>query len=150
MGQEGTNVFITHLLPVLMDPQPIVRVCAADALAECLKVIVDPTRKHHSTTRLLCQVYSFILKGFKDESLSSQAEAVAAKHASLLVLGDLVDLPLDFILPRFDEACQSALSLKDHPKALLRLEVIRLVVSFLSCIIYILRCSLFHACVLLH
>ncbi len=141
MGQEGTNSFIVQLFPVLLDNQPIVRVCAADALAECLKVIVEPTRKHQSTTRLLCQVYSFVMEGFREQKQSkrgnnvsvlvSQSQIVAAKHASLLVLGDLLDLPLDFILPRFDEVCKMSLSLKDHPKALLRLEVIRLIVSYM-------------------
>jgi len=139
VGQEGTD-FIAQLFPVLADPQPIVRVCAADALAECLKVIVDPSRKHHSTTRTLCQVYSHIMKGFNHQSkgkrgvgnaaaLLSQAEIEAAQHASLLVIGDLLDLPLDFMLPRFDEVCKASLALKEHPKALIRLEVIRLIVS---------------------
>ena len=135
LGQEGgTNAFISQIFPVLTDPQPIVRVCAADALAECLEVIVDPSRKHHSTTRTLCQVYSHIMKVFQDDgkvkrSHAELAEIEAAQHAALLVVGDLLEIPLDFMLPRFDEVCKATLSLMDHPKALIRVEVIRLLVS---------------------
>lgn len=54
----------------------------------------------------------------------------AAQHAALLVIGDLVELPLDFMLPRFDEVCKATLSLINHPKALIVIEVIRLLVRF--------------------
>lgn len=137
IGQEGgTSEFIAQIFPVLTDPQPIVRVCAADALAECLKVIVDPSRKHHSTTRTLCKVYSFIMKVFNDGDKGrrgqrnvEKAEVEAKQHAALLVIGDLLDLPLDFMLPRFDEVCRATLGLRNHSKALIRLEVVRLIVS---------------------
>lgn len=136
LSQEGgTNAFISQIFPVLLDQQPIVRVCAADALAECLEVIVDPSRKHHSTTRTLCKVYSFIMKVFNEKNTSKKrnhhdnAKIEAAQHAALLVIGDLLELPLDFMLPRFDEACKAALSLMIHPKALIQVEVIRLLVS---------------------
>ena len=135
LGKEGgTNAFISQIFPVLVDPQPIVRVCAADALAECLNVIVDPSRKHHSTTRTLCQVYSYIMKVFQDDGKVKRSHAEiagmeAAQHTALLVFSDLLEIPLDFMLPRFDEVCKATLSLMDHPKALIRVEVIRLLVS---------------------
>ena len=137
IGQEnGTSEFIAQIFPVLADPQPIVRVCAADALAECLKVIVDPSRKHHSTTRTLCKVYAFIMEVFKDHDKGKRAQRnvdrvdiEAKQHAALLVIGDLLDLPLDFMLPRFDEVCKATLGLKNHSKTLIRLEVVRLIVS---------------------
>ncbi len=137
IGQEGgTSEFIAQIFPVLTDPQPIVRVCAADALAECLKIIVDPSRKHHSTTRTLCKVYSFIMKVFKEKDKGRRGvekeQVEAQQHAALLVIGDLLDLPLDFMLPRVDEVCKATLALRDHPKALIRLEVVRLVVSFIG------------------
>ena len=55
------NEFIDAIFPVLRDPQPIVRVCAADALSEFLKIIVD--RKHRSTIGLLYQIYATTIDG---------------------------------------------------------------------------------------
>ena len=139
VGQEGgTSDFMAQIFPVLTDEQPVVRVCAADALAECMRVIVDPSRKHHSTTLILGKVYSFVMQVFKEQNKGRKiqrsvetAETEAKQHAALLVIGDLLELPLDFMLPRFDEVCVSVLGLKDHAKALIRLEVVRLIVSYL-------------------
>jgi FKBP12-rapamycin complex-associated protein len=136
--QQGSHEYINELFPILLDPQPIVRVCAADALAEYLKILVDPTRQHHSTTLNLCQVFGKVMKGFNygkskgnmnGSNVLSQNEIEAAQHASLLVVGDLIDLPLDFMLPRFDTVCKAVLALKAHQKELIQLEVIRLIVS---------------------
>eukprot|EP00957_Ditylum_brightwellii_P014354 1080232-Ditylum_brightwellii.AAC.1 len=49
-----------------------------------------------------------------------------AQHGSLLIIGDMLDHTGDFMLPRFDEVCRAVLDLSKHPKALVRLEVIRL------------------------
>lgn len=140
MGQGGTDEFVKQMFPVLRDPQPIVRACAADALAACLKIIVDPSRKHHSTTAILCQIYSFVIDGLKlpkkvknvsnPSSQASPAHIIAAQHASLLIVGDMLTSVGTFMLPRFDEVCECVLDLKLHKKELLMLEVVRLIVSF--------------------
>lgn len=158
--QGGASEYIKEIFPVLLDPQPIVRVCAADALAEYLKIIVDPARQHNSTTLNLCQVFAHVMKGFnsgKSKGLSngsgvlSQSEVEASEHSSLLIVGDLLDLPLGFMLPRFDTVCQNVLALKSHPKELIQLEVIRLIVSLLNLPIFpfdILSSSINHFCYL--
>jgi FKBP12-rapamycin complex-associated protein len=151
MNQGGTHEFLHQLLPVLRDAQPIVRACGADALAECLKIIVDPSRKHHSTTEILCQIYSFVMDGFTIHNRGSkgvgnssiqatQAQVEAAQHSSLLIVGDLLERSGSFMLPRFDEVCKSVLALRSHPKELIRLEVVRLIVSMH---IFIMFCSYF-------
>lgn len=64
-----------------------------------------------------------------NSAVKTQAQVEAAQHASLLVVGDMLEHTRNFMLPRFDEVCRAVLALKDHPKALLRLEVVRLIVS---------------------
>ena len=140
------NEFIDHIFPVLRDPHPIVRVCAADAFVECLKIIVDPTRKREPLTSILCQIYDGVLEGFKAGKSSksvtplkkgfsgnfvieSEAQIAASQHASLLIVGDLMEHVGDFMLPRYNEVCGHVLALRNHPKVLLRLEVVRLIVS---------------------
>jgi FKBP12-rapamycin complex-associated protein len=144
--REDHNAFIDHIFPVLRDLHPIVRVCAADAFVECLKIIVDPARKREPLTTILCQIYEGVLVGFKAGKLSksstplkkgfsgnfvieSEAQITASQHASLLIVGDLMEHIGDFMLPRYNEVCGHVLALRDHPKALLRLEVVRLIVS---------------------
>ena len=145
MNQGGTGDFLYQLFPVLRDPQPIVRACGVDALAEVLKIIVDPSRKHHSTTGILCQIYSFVMDGFQmhnkaakggggglggnSSTQTKQAQMEAAQHSSLLIVGDMLDCAGTFMLPRFEEVCNAVLALKCHPKEVLRLEVVRLIVS---------------------
>ena len=139
-GHGGSNEFLDHIFPVLHDPQPIVRVCAADALAECLKILVD--RKHRSITGLLCQVYSNMIEGLKPQIKKKHSggginvgtsppvatpETEAQQHSSLLVVSDMLLHCGNFMLPRFDEVCCAVLELTDHLKALLRLEVVRLI-----------------------
>lgn len=154
-GGDGSNEFLDHIFPVLRDPHPIVRVCAADALSECLKVLIqrrdrgfvatDGRGGRWSTISLLCKVHTNIMDGFREDrsSLSSSLGGVgvldggillsssvhddSARHASLLALGDMFDRTGDFMLPRFDEACRAVLNLTDHPRDIVRLEVIRLV-----------------------
>lgn len=141
MGRGGTDEFLKQMCPALRDSQPIVRACAADALAACLKIIVDPSRKHHSTTAILCQIYSFVIDGFtlckkgkgggnNPSSQASPSQIEAAEHSSLLIVGDMLACAGSFMLPRFDEVCEFVLEMRFHEKELLRLEVIRLIVRF--------------------
>jgi FKBP12-rapamycin complex-associated protein len=154
MGQGGTDEFLSQIFPAVRDPQPMVRACAADALAECLKIIVDPTRKHHSTTGILCQMYAFVMDGFDvDNKIKSignsstqitQSQAEAAQHSSLLIVGDMLECAGTFMLPRFDEVCNAVLALKFHSKELLRLEVVRLIVSWIVIFVCVLHGHIAH------
>jgi hypothetical protein len=87
-------------------------------------------RQHLSLTGLLCQVHFALMEGLEQESnkksWKSIMRAEAIQHGSLLVVATMVSHTRDFILPRFDEICRKVLGFADHPKALIRLEVIRL------------------------
>ena len=142
---SGSNEFIDCIFPVLRDPQPIVRACAADALSECMQILIK--RQHRSTTGTLCQIYKEMMDGFStslkkvgignvgggnnNESpptssiMSSTSDY--SQHGSLLVMREMMAHTRDFMLPRFDEACHAVLSLFNHPKPLIRLEIIRLI-----------------------
>jgi len=148
LGQPANNDFIDQIFPVLRDPQPIVRVCAADALGACLRVIMD--RKLSSTTGLLCQVYTSMLEGFEAPKKQKQPASTkrsnnhnanilgnirleAGQHASLLVLREMLDHCVDFIRPRLELSCDAVVELANHPKALIRLEAIRLFPRLAQC-----------------
>ena len=127
----GSNDFIDYIFPVLLDPQPIVRACAADALGACLKVIIE--RQPKSTTGLLCQVFSSMMDGFKLSNIPSNGSDIgniteeAGQHASLLCLSEMLDHSPKFMLPRLEEVSSAVLESLQHPKALIRLEAIRLI-----------------------
>ena len=127
----GNNQFLYLIFPVLRDPQPIVRACAADALSKCLKILVD--RQQLSLTGMLCSLHFDVMDGLeydptKKRKGASQAvlKADAAHHGSLLVISNMCEYTGDFLLPRFDEVCVAVLKFRQHPKALIRLEVVRL------------------------
>lgn len=48
LGQGGSNEFLDYIFQAVRDPQPIVRACAADALSQCLKILME--RQHLSLT----------------------------------------------------------------------------------------------------
>ena len=129
----GSNEFLDHIGPVLSDIQPIVRVCAADALSQCLKILLD--RNPPGVTALRCQVYFRILEGLdqkletnhKKPSHTQMIQMEARCHGSLLMIASMLEYTRDFMLPRFDETCEAILELTNHPKALIRLEIIRLI-----------------------
>lgn len=126
----GSNEFLDSVFPVLSDLQPIVRACAADTLSECLKILVE--RHHASLTALLCQVHFAVMEGLhlsatKKSSQSVIAKTEATNHGCLLAVACMLQYTRGFILPRFDEICEAVLDFSEHPKALIRLEVIRLV-----------------------
>lgn len=130
LGQGGSNEFLDQIFQAIRDPQPIVRACAADALSQCLKIIVE--RRHFSMTGLLCQVYFALIEGL-DQDISrkkrprhSVMAAEASQHGSLLVVSTMLAYTGDFMLPRYEELCRAVLAFQDHPKALIRLEVVRL------------------------
>lgn len=149
LGQPANNDFIDQIFPVLRDPQPIVRVCAADALGACLRVIMD--RKLSSTTGLLCQVYTSMLEGFdapkkqkqsvsttrrnsnQNSSIIGNIRIETGQNASLLVLREMLDHCVDFIGARLEVSCDAVLELTHHPKALIRLEAIRLLPRLAQC-----------------
>ena len=112
----------------MRDPQPIVRASAADALSQCLKILLE--RQHTSLTGLLCQVHFSVMEGFEQDTTKKNWNAInkaeATIHGSLLVISTMISHTRDFMLPRFDEVCQTVMGFMDHPKALIRLEIIRL------------------------
>lgn len=133
-GLGGTNDFLDHIMPVLNDPQPIVRVCAADALSECLAILMD--RQKGTMTAPLCTLHSSMMDGLKPVSVrpplnvDANAYALSAAmqaHGSLLVVSEMLKHSRNFILPRFDEICVAVLKFMKHKLVLIRLEVIRLI-----------------------
>lgn len=131
LGQGGSNEFIDNIFQAIRDRQPIVRACAADALSQCLKILVE--RRHPSLTGLLCQVYFSLIEGLEQETTRKrpwgpvpQSEGIV-EHGSLLVTSCMIAYTGDFMLPRFDEICTAVLSFAGHPQPLIRLEVVRLV-----------------------
>lgn len=128
LGQGGSNEFLNHIFEAVRDPQPIVRACAADALSQCLKILMD--RQHKSLTGLLCQVHFAVMEGLEAETTKKNWSAItkveATQHGSLLVISTMIAQTRDFMLPRYEEVCNKVLEFTCHPKALMRLEVIRL------------------------
>lgn len=128
LGQGGSNEFVDYIFQAVRDPQPIVRACAADALSQCLKILME--RKHMSLTGLLCQVHFCVMEGLEYEppkkGWSSINKVEATQHGSLLVISTMLSQTHDFMVPRYDEVCKKVMEFMKHPKALIRLEVIRL------------------------
>jgi len=130
VGQGGSNQFLDHIFQAIRDPQPMVRACAADALSQCLKILVD--RRQLSLTGLLCQVHFSLMEGLNADTSRKRpwqaiAEAEASQHGSLLVVSTMLVYTGDFMLPRYNEVCESVIAFCSCPKALIRLEVIRLI-----------------------
>mmetsp|Transcript_20902 Transcript_20902/g.45314 ORF Transcript_20902/g.45314 Transcript_20902/m.45314 type:complete len:3366 (+) Transcript_20902:339-10436(+) len=138
-GLGGTNDFLDHIFPVLRDPQPIVRVCAADALSECLTILME--RQQRSMTAPLCTLYANMMEGLAyvgdgpgdknpppngDLTAFAMTAAVHA-HGSLLVVSEMLKHSQNFILPRFDEVCVAVLKFMKHDMILIQLEVTRLI-----------------------
>eukprot|EP00985_Skeletonema_marinoi_P034756 scaffold44750_cov204-Skeletonema_marinoi.AAC.1 len=134
LGLSGTNEFLDNIFPVLTDPHPIVRVCAADALSECLKILMD--RQQRSMTAPLCKLHSQMMDGLQwtlggkvndgEDKFKERDNAIKA-HGSLLVVTEMLNHSRNFILPRFDEVCTAVLNFTRHPMALIRLELIRII-----------------------
>jgi FKBP12-rapamycin complex-associated protein len=130
LGQGGSNEFLDQIFHAIRDPQPIVRACAADALSQCLQIIVE--RRHFSMTGLLCQVYFALMEGLnqdftrKKRPRQAVMAAEASQHGSLLVVSTMLTFTGDFMLPRYEEVCRAILAFRLHDRVLIRLEVIRL------------------------
>ena len=133
-GAGGTNDFLDHIFVALRDPQPIVRACAADALSECLGILMERQQRRVMTAPL-CTLYANVADGLRyvvdarnngDPATSASSAAVRA-HGSLLVVSELLRHSRNFILPRYDEVCVAVLRFARHPLVLIRLEVMRLI-----------------------
>ena len=140
----GTNDFLDHIFPALRDPQPVVRACAADALSECLAVLME--RQPRSMTAPLCTLHAGMMEGLRyagpnggadagndggggnsgDPGALATAAAIRA-HGSLLVAAEMLRHSGNFVLPRYDELCVAVLNFMDHRLILIRLEVIGLI-----------------------
>lgn len=125
----GSNEFLESIFQAIRDPAAVVRVCAADALSQCLKILV----KRPSLTGLLCAVHESMMQGLQQDLTRPKrpwqiAQTEAAQHGSLLVVSTLLCYTGDFVLPRYDEMCEAVMQFCDiQNKALIRLEVIRLI-----------------------
>mmetsp|Transcript_48383 Transcript_48383/g.54822 ORF Transcript_48383/g.54822 Transcript_48383/m.54822 type:complete len:3288 (-) Transcript_48383:257-10120(-) len=131
LGQGGSNEFLEHIFQAVRDPQPIVRACAADALSQCLKILME--RQHMSLTSLLCQVHFSVMDGLNlhtpnnswtNPAVTSKIET--SQHGSLLVVATMIAHTRDFMLPRYEEVCCKVIELMSHPKLLIRLELVKL------------------------
>jgi len=123
----GSNEFIENIFPVIRDSQPIVRACAVDALSECLQFLIK--RHHRSITGYLCQMYSIMMDGLSGstrKTFSPTSSDDFELHGSILVLQEMISHTGYFMLPRFEEVCDVIFTLTSHPKALIRLQVVRL------------------------
>jgi FKBP12-rapamycin complex-associated protein len=93
-------------------------------------------------TGLLCRVYFDTLDGLRADSGPQKrkktwqaiAAAEASQHGSLLVVGTLVAYTKDFMVPRLEEICREVLKFTTHQKALMRLEVARLIPRLAVCL----------------
>ena len=61
LGQGGSNEFVDYIFQAVRDPQPIVRACAADALSQCLKILME--RKKVLKKGFLIKKKDFLVKG---------------------------------------------------------------------------------------
>lgn len=125
----GSNEFLENILPIIRDPVPLVRAAAADAFAECIKVIID--KRHRSKTALLCKIHDGVMEGLKP-SLNMTAAAFgfsidASLHGSLMVAGEMLVHTGDFMIPRFYELCDAVLPLITRANGVVRLAVIYLI-----------------------
>ena len=133
VGHGGSNEFFDQIFPVLLDPQPIVRPWPADALSQCLKILVE--WHHASLAALLCQVYFGLMEGLeqqlplqkKNKKSAASSKIDTSHHRALLVVACMMEYTRNFMMPRYDEVCEAVLAFCNHPKALIRLEVVRLI-----------------------
>ena len=131
LGQGGSNEFLDYIFQAVRDPQPIVRACAADALSQCLKILME--RQHMSLTGLLCQVHFSVMEGLNTETPKNSwtnpavtSKVETSQHGSLLVVATMISHTRDFMLPRYDEVCTKVMEFMSHEKVLIRLELVRI------------------------
>lgn len=114
LGLGRTNEFLDNIFPALRDRQLIVRVGAADALSECVKILME--RQPNSMTAPLCNLFADMMQGLAFEpnvGMSSREKAFNFKsstsqdtiaainaHGSLLAVSTFLDHSSGFISPR--------------------------------------------------
>ena len=119
--KQGTGLrgkFLDHVFLALRDRQLNVRVCAADALSECVKILME--RQPNSMTAPLCNLYEEMMHGLAFEpgggvdgsssgekkilgfknSTSHDVTAAINAHGSLLAVSTFLDHSAGFIMPR--------------------------------------------------
>ena len=77
------NALLESVFPVLRGPQPIVQACGAEALSECLHIVVE--RRRPGTTGTLCQVHQRTMEGLGEAGTplpSTSATAAAEKSTT--------------------------------------------------------------------
>jgi phosphatidylinositol kinase/protein kinase (PI-3 family) len=118
-GPGGSNEFVSFIFPVLRDRLHIVRICGAAALSGYLRILAN--RQARSNTDKYCKIYKEMQEGFQ------KTNSVEALHGALLVVGEMLDHTGDFMLPRFEEVCDSVISLAEHKKTMIRISVAELI-----------------------
>lgn len=109
--------FFEHIRKALHDSDAYTREAATKALRACLSLI----SKRQS--RLSVEWY---YKVYESSRLGFQKGNKASVHGSLLILGELIQQTGNFMVPRFDEVCQTVLEHKSHSDKLVRIKVITL------------------------
>ena len=114
------HTFFTHIWAALRDPDVEIRVCATAALSACLRLIMD--RESRLRIRWYYNIYETA-----QEALRSNGASADSVHGSLLAIGQLLDNTGDFIMPRFNEICDTIIRHKDHRDRLVKNTVVTLV-----------------------
>ena len=109
--------FFEHIRKALHDADAYTREAATKALRACLSLISK--RESPLSVEWYYKVYESSRVGF-------QKGNKASIHGSLLILGELIQQTGNFMVPRFDEVCQTVLEHKSHSDKLVRIKVITL------------------------
>ena len=114
------HTFFTHIWAALRDPDVEIRVCATNALSACLHLIMD--RESRLRIRWYYNIYETA-----QEALRSGNSSADSVHGSILAIGQLLATTGDFIMPRFNEICDTIIRHKDHRDRLVKNTVVTLI-----------------------
>lgn len=110
---------LEFIVKAVQDPKVLIRETAAEAIGACFDILLtrDPTTRDtwHK------EMYREAMEGFK----SNNIELI---HGSLLILKELLQRGGMFMRdPRYREACEIVLRLKDHKEARIRSQVVSMI-----------------------
>jgi phosphatidylinositol kinase/protein kinase (PI-3 family) len=111
------GTFFEYVVVVLSDKDKIIRQSATKALRACLQLIFD--RDSRWRLKWYYKVYDMAQQGFSSGSADSL-------HGALLVTKELLENTGDFMVPRFNEVCQTVYKCKDHRDRLIRDTIVTL------------------------
>eukprot|EP00741_Cyanophora_paradoxa_P013833 tig00020710_g13353.t1 len=111
------TAFFEHIWVAFRDSKLHIREAAAESLRACLALVGK--RESRLRVNWYLRTWDETLKGFR-------ASNPDHAHGSLLVLGELVRNAGDFMVCRFQDACDAVLRYRDHKDRLLRRTVVPL------------------------